>query len=147
MCMYASNGTTKWFTPLTVGSLSGNAPLTPALSADEKTVYFHAGTGFLFAVDTDTGSILWNVTTASSVREGFYSAPAVDADGNMYVRGCGSRATPHRLPWCAASLSLLQLRRRPRRCHLQRDPGRVTVRQDAMGVAHSWWPAGDRGRG
>lgn len=104
MCMYASNGTTKWFTPLTVGSLTGNAPLTPALSADEKTVYFHAGTGFLFAVDAATGTIKWNVTTASSVRQGFYSSPTVDEAGNMCVgavSACLCRA-PHRDMCCAA---------------------------------------------
>ena len=89
---------------LTCCSGLGGTALTPALSPDESTVYFHATTGVLLAVDSATGTIKWNVTTAASPRQGFYAAPLVDDDGNMYVRAgaivvCGVGLTVD--AWCS----------------------------------------------
>lgn len=85
--LYSTNGTIRWAVRLTCCSGLGGTALTPALSPDESTVYFHATTGVLLAVDSATGTIKWNVTTAASPRQGFYAAPLVDDDGNIYVAG------------------------------------------------------------
>lgn len=53
----------------------------PALSPDQKTVYFTAWEGVLVAAEADTGAISWSL---SSERFTNHGSPAVSRDGSIY---------------------------------------------------------------
>lgn len=83
-CLWASNGTVKW-TVNTGNWLWGDG--TPTIA--EGKVFIGGSDRKLYAIDLDTGNVLWTHQTLSilSTNYGLYSAPAI-YNGHVYLPAC-----------------------------------------------------------
>ncbi|MCK4443111.1 MAG: PQQ-binding-like beta-propeller repeat protein, partial [Thermoplasmata archaeon] len=83
-CVWANNGTIKWTVP-TGNSLWGDG--TPTI-ADGK-VFIGGSDRRLYAIDLETGTVLWTFQTLATGGQnyGLYSAPAA-FDGHVYIPAC-----------------------------------------------------------
>jgi len=54
---------------------------TPALSLDDRTLYFGANKGGIYAVDCESGTLRWQFDVYGSV----YSSPTLDSQGVLYT--------------------------------------------------------------
>jgi outer membrane protein assembly factor BamB len=77
--LYAINpdGSKKWEFEIYAEPIRSS----PALSKDEKTIYFGCDNGKLYAVSTYFGSLKWTFKT----ERGISSSPVVSSDGTIYV--------------------------------------------------------------
>lgn len=76
------NGTEKWMTILG----GGLKQVSPALSHDNETIYVTTSGRTLFAVEADTGDILWekHVVASSTGSRAPNFSPVIGADGTIY---------------------------------------------------------------
>jgi outer membrane protein assembly factor BamB len=83
-CVWASNGTIKWTVP--TGNLNWGDG-TPTIS--EGKVFIGGSDRKLYAIDLETGTVLWTFQTLASggSNYGLYSAPAV-YNGFVYLPAC-----------------------------------------------------------
>ncbi len=97
----AADGSERWRRIIASKGFGSRTPnFSPVVSADGSHVYFNSKDG-LWAFDTDTGAEVWPTPfvppfpTSGKKREEMKSAPALGADGTIYLGASKSKKSSH----------------------------------------------------
>ncbi|MDG2307600.1 MAG: PQQ-binding-like beta-propeller repeat protein [Candidatus Binatia bacterium] len=100
IALNAADGSERWRNVTASKGFGSRTPnYSPVVSADGSTVYFNSKDG-LWAFDTDTGATVWPTPfvpphPGGKKREALKSAPALGADGTIYIGASKSKKSSH----------------------------------------------------
>lgn len=100
IALNAADGSERWRNVIASKGFGSRTPnFSPVVSADGSTVYFNSKDG-LWAFDTDTGAAVWPAPfvppyPSGNKKEELKSAPALGADGTIYVGASKSKKSSH----------------------------------------------------
>ncbi len=101
IALNAADGSERWRRTIASKGFGSRTPnYSPVVSADGSTAYFQSKDG-LWAFDTDTGADVWAqpfvppFPVGSGKKEEIKSAPALGADGTIYIGASKSKKSSH----------------------------------------------------